>query len=77
MKTTIHVIFLFIAMILVTSCRQKQENESQGDVLYAQANEAANEGEVEKACQLLQEAHAIFQRERNEEGMAEIWLALA
>ena len=77
MKTTIHVIFLFIAMILVTSCRQKPEKESQGDVLYAQANETANEGEVEKACQLLQEAFAVFQRERNEEGMAETWLALA
>jgi len=77
MKTTIHVTFLFIVMILVTSCCQKQEKESQGDVLYAQAEEAANEGEVEKACQLLQEAHAVFQRERNEEGMAETWLALA
>ena len=77
MKTTIHVILLFLAMVLVTSCCQKQEKESQGDVLYAQAEEAANEGEVEKACQLLQEAHAVFQRERNEEGMAETWLALA
>ena len=51
--------------------------KSQGDVLYAQAESAAEEGDIDKACQLLQEALTVYQKDGHEEGMARSWLALA
>lgn len=67
----------FSVVWLISSCHQKQVKESQGDTLYAQAKDAAYGGDIEKACQLLQKALAIYQKDGHDEGMAESLLALA
>ncbi|MBR6978481.1 MAG: tetratricopeptide repeat protein [Prevotella sp.] len=70
-------LLLVATLIAITSCRQSSVKESQGSILYAQADAAAEEGDAEKAFQLLQDALTNYQKEGDKEGMAASWLALA
>ena len=72
-----YLFFLVFFACLLPSCQKASVKKSQGDVLYAQAESAAEEGDIDKACQLLQEALTVYQKDGHEEGMARSWLALA
>ena len=71
------VFLLFLVIFFASSCRQSAVGESQGDLLYARADSAAEEGDVDKACQLLLEALESYQKEGSDEGAASSLLALA
>lgn len=72
-----YLFFLVFFVSLLLSCQKSSVKNSQGDVLYAQAESAAEEDDIDRACQLLLEAQKIYQKDGHEEGMAKAWLALA
>lgn len=76
-KNMKYLLVLFFFVCLFLSCQKAAVKNSLGDVLYAQADSAAEEGDIDKACQLLLDAQDCYQKDRCEEGMAKAWLALA
>lgn len=77
-KHTAVFILMATAFLMAAACQRKDKTETnRGDLLYASAESAFEDGNGDKACQLLQEALASYRKEGNETGMANSLLALA
>ena len=75
--TILSVFFIIVVILCAPSCQSHPQTVSEGDSLYAQAENAFEEGDADKAYQLLKASLASYQHEGQEVGMATTWLAMA